>query len=211
MTKRLKPGSGIVRSPDRTFEVCVTFGDGVTHSVAGISDSTTIGQLRERISATHGRNVRELFDENAGDEEALDNSRSALESGISGSSRLVAVESGRKIVVAETLGVGCTDAQFEELSNTATAVSVESLELIKCRSLSNFLYLRNFLFLREITIRDIDPAGDHNILQQIPRYVTAACTVMEACTGLTSLDLSRNSWLGTGATVFTQALTSCSM
>ena len=115
-----------------SFDVCVRFADGDTVTVRGLPDGATIAQLRQAASEASGRTVTQLFDLDAGDETALADHCSAREL----SSNLVGVESACKIVVVESLGAGCTDAQFEELCGSAAAVSCESMNVDGCRSIT---------------------------------------------------------------------------
>jgi hypothetical protein len=175
MNKRLKTAS--------VFDVCVSFQDGQSVSIGGICDDTTIEQLRQRICAESGRNVEELFDE--GDEEVLIGSRSARQSGLSGSSRLIGVESGGRIVVAESVGIDCTDAQVEELCGTPAAASVGSLNLDNCALLTRNVVpcLLKLRYLREVSMCNCNLNGQLGV---------NLVTMVQECTALTSLDASHN-------------------
>jgi hypothetical protein len=133
-----------------------------------------------------------------GGEEALDDSRSAREVGLSGSSRLIAVESGGKLVLAESLGASCSDRAFAELCGAPAMVSYGSLDLDNCnrlteRGLSCLLNLRQ---LREISLRGcaLHKAGMGAVLVKLLQAAQ-----------LKSLDLATTALFGTlsadGATV----------
>ena len=189
MNKRLKTAS--------VFDVSVTFQDGESISVSGICDDTTIEQLRQRICAESGRNVAELFDE--GDEELLSACRSARQSGLSGSSRLIGVESGGKIVVAESAGIDCTDAQFEELCSTPAAASVGSLNLDNCALLTRNVVpcLLKLRYLREVFMCNCNLNGQLGV---------NLVNMVQECTALTSLDASHNDLSTAHLVAFAMAL-----
>ena len=197
--KRLKTDTqGASEGSGANFDVCVSFEDGETISICGVSNATTIGELRKKIGDTSGRLVAKLYDLDTGDEVALIDCQSAGASGLSGSSRLVGVvDSDSKLVVADSLGADCTDTDFEALCGTAQAVLSNSIDLSRCKlSEQGLSHLAKLPALTALTLQ--------NCVWGNPQLL--ATHILE-CPALASLDLSANALgaSGIGPVVLTLA------
>ena len=188
--KRLKNGAG--DAPPGSFKVCCTFADGESISVSGIYESSTLDQLRQKISAHSGRAVSQLFDES--DEEQLVDCRR-----LSGSSCLIGVEAVTTIVVAESLGAECTDVQFQELCHTGSMASQALVDLGNLTHLTDrkLSCLRTLPRMRELCL--------HNCRLNL-RSKAILKSLMYECSGLTSLDISANALSAEGVEPFATAL-----
>jgi hypothetical protein len=99
-----------------------------------VSNDATFGQLRQQIASESGRSVRELFNTEAGNEDALCESDQ-----IGGADRLSLValyECAGPVVLAESLGEHCNDAALVDFFNAESSATLTSLSLSGCTQLS---------------------------------------------------------------------------
>jgi hypothetical protein len=192
-------GSGFGSSSQPRYEVSVSFADGFNCTVF-VSDGT-VADLRHAISTASGRTVAKLFD--LADEEELQDQQPAVEAVAAGATTLVATEqeANAAIVVGQSLGADCTDAQFKELCQSQAGSVVTSLDTSECLGLTvavlaDIQSLRNLRTLSLENCRGVCKHGAAATLAVLARNMGS----------LTALNVSRNFLGAEGCVQFAAAL-----